>query len=265
MPKTATKDAPIMENEYVKELLDILKKHKSPSMKDFKAMVGHIAAMEKNYDDMKRELAAMRSDYEQAVANNHPIKKNLQRAVINLNSQVLNLRDKLAEVKQAFIDGCKNAVTAFKEKGISALDNIARFFKIKPLLEATHKTADNAYKIANQVVGNIEAASKRYHEAEMHFKNAGRALSGKGAITEAKDPGVIAKIISAPFRGTRFCFKGIRNNTVAAVGKLNRLEERAAEKTSIKKDMEKYNKQIEQAGRDEPMRTRQRTAAKSEI
>ena len=257
--KTNTATAPIMENENVIELLSILKANQSPSLNDFNAMLGHIIAMEMRLAEAVKELAAMRRDLAEAQKYNHPIKNAMQKAVIAMQVHVLEMREKLAELKTAFIDGCKNALAAFKEKGISALDNIARFFKIKPLLEAVHTGADKAAQSADRAVSNIEAASKRYHEAEMHIKNAGRALSGKEILTEAKDPGMIAKTFSTPFRATRFCFKGIRNNAVAAVGKLNRLEERAAEKKpSIKKTMEDFNKQIKEAERDTPERTKAR-------
>ncbi|MCL2666048.1 MAG: hypothetical protein FWE82_10580 [Defluviitaleaceae bacterium] len=257
MPKTGTTTAPIVENEAVIELLGILKANQSPSLNDFNAILGHIIGMEMQLDAAVKELAAMRLDLAEAEKHNHPIKNAMQKAVIVMQAQVLDLREKLGELKAAFIDGCKNAVAAFKEKGITALDNIMRFFKIKPILEAIHTGANKSAQAADRAVANIEAASKRYHEAEMHIKNAGRALSGKEAVQEPKPPGVIAKVFSAPFRATRFCFAGIRNNAVAAVGKLKRLEERAAEKkTSIYKDMEKHNEQIAREERKTPTRAR---------
>ena len=257
MPQTTnTATAPIKENAYVIELLGILKANQSPSMNDFNAMLNHVVAMENQLAEAVKQLEAMRRDLAEAEKYRHPIKNSMQKAVIAMQAHVLDLRDKLAEVKTAFINGCKNALAAFKEKGISALDNIARFFKVKPILEAMHTGANKAAQAADRAVANIEAISKRYHEAEMHLKNAGRALSGKEALTEANDPGIIAKTFAAPFRATRACFKSIRNNAVAAVGKLKRLEERAAEKTSIKKDMEKYNKKIREAELDAPDRSR---------
>ncbi len=60
----------------------------------------------------------------------------MQKAAIAMQGQILDLRDKLSELKQTVIEGCKNAVDAFLEKGISALDNIVRFFKVRPILES---------------------------------------------------------------------------------------------------------------------------------
>jgi len=250
-----------MENEHVKELMGILQKNKAPATKQFKAILTHVVAMEKQLETAVTELAAMRRDLADMEKRNHPLKNAMQKAVIVMQAQVLDLRDKLNALKQAVIDGCKNAVAAFKEKGISALDNIARFFKVKPILQAIHTGANKAAGLADKAVTNIEVASANYHEAGRRIKNAGRALAGKEAVQEAKPVGKVAKTFTSPFRAVRVCFAGIRNNAVAAVGILKRLEERAAEKKpSIYKDMEKHNKRIKEKEKERPTPTRGRSA-----
>ncbi|MBA9086046.1 hypothetical protein FHR92_002519 [Fontibacillus solani] len=127
MAKTKTTAEPILENEHVKELLAILRDNNSPSTKDFLAVLNQVGAMEKQLDAAVKELSAMRQELKTAQAQNHPVKTALQKAVIVMQGQVLDLRERLTELKQTVIDGCKNAVAVFKENGISALDNVARF------------------------------------------------------------------------------------------------------------------------------------------
>ena len=105
-----------------------MKENNAPSTKDFLAVLNQVATMEKQLDAAVKELAAMRQGLKTAQEQNHPVKHALQKTVIVMQGQVLDLRDKLAELKQHVIDGCKNAVAAFRENGISALDNVARFF-----------------------------------------------------------------------------------------------------------------------------------------
>jgi len=199
----------------------------------------------------------MRRDLAEAQKNNHPIKNALQKAVITMQAQVLDLRDKLGELKQAVIDGCKNAVQAFKEQGVAALDGIARFFKIRPILEAIHAGAAKAAQSADQTVNRIETVSAQYHEAGRHLKNAGLALTGKETVQEAKPNGRVSKTFTAPFRAVRACFAGIGNHAAVAAKSMKRLEDKASErKPSIKKEMEKYNEQIAREGRDAPNRAR---------
>ena len=261
MANTSVKSIPITENEYVKQLMAVLQKNNAPSKKDFIAVIGHVTAMENQLEQMIAELQAMRRDLAEAQRQNHPVRHALQKAVIVMQAQISELRKNLTALKENIIDGCKNALAAFKEKGISALDNIARFFKVKPVLEAIHTGADKAAKSADKTIANIEAASAKYHEAGRRVKNAGRALSGKEAIQEAKPSGKVTKAFTAPARAVRSCFKGIRNNAVAAVGKLRRLEERAAEKKqSINDTLKECNELVKQAEKERKTPTRTRAA-----
>lgn len=119
----------LLENEHVKELLAILEASNTPDRKDFLAVLNQVGAMERQLDAAVRELAAMRRELNEARELAHPVKTALQNAVKTLEKNVAVLRGRLDAVKQNVIEGCKNAVDAFKEKGISALHNVARFFK----------------------------------------------------------------------------------------------------------------------------------------
>ncbi len=257
MPKTSVKTASIMKNEHVAELISIMQKNKAPGKNTLLAILGQVTAMEKQLDAAVKELAAMRRDLAEAERRNHPIRNTLRKAVILMQAQVLDLRDKLGTLKQNVIDGCKNAVAAFKEKGISALDNLARFFRVQPILEAIQTNADKAAQSADRAVANIEAASARYHEAGRNIRNAGRALTGKEAVQDAAPNGSLSKTFTAPFRTVRTCFTGIGSRAAVTVKTINRLSDRAAErKPSNKKDMEKFNEQIARENRDVPKRGR---------
>lgn len=214
--------------------------------------------MEKQLDAAVNELAAMRRELQTAQEQNHPVKTAMQKTVIAMQGQVLDLRDKLAKLKQNIIDGCRNAVTAFKEKGITALDNVARFFKVKPLLENMRDTLDQNIRQDDKAIAKIEAISAEYHEAGRHLKNIGRAMIGKEAVQEAKPPGKLAKAMTAPFRAERSHFAAMKKRTEAAIGTMARLEDRA--KPSIKKDLQSFGEQAARDKKDAPTPERPRPA-----
>ena len=251
-----TKTAPVMENEHVKELLAIMREQGAPTTKDLLAVLHQVVAMEKQLDAAVTELAAMRRELQEAQEQNHPVKTAMQKAVIAMQGQVLDLRDKLAELKQNVIDGCKNAVAAFKENGITALDNIARFFKVKPILENMRDTLNDNIKFDNKAIAKIEAVSAEYHEAGRHVKNMGRAILGKEAVQEAKSPGKVAAAVAAPYRAERSCLVSMKKSVEKAIGSLARLEDRA--KPSIKKDLQSFSEQAAQAKKDAPTPERPR-------
>lgn len=235
---------PIMDNEHVKELLAILKENNAPSAKDYLSVLKQVTAMEKQLEAAVTELVSMRQDLKTAQEQNHPVKNTLQKAVIAMQGQVLELRDKLAKLKQSVIYGCKNAVAAFREKGISALDNVARFFKIRPILEAMRGELDKSIASDDKAISKIEAISEEYHQAGRHLKNIGRAMLGKEAIQEAKPPGKLTKTILAPYRAERSCFCAMKKSVEAAISNFTRLEDRA--KPSIKKTIQKHSEQTAQ-------------------
>ena len=237
---------PLIKNEYVIQLLSILQEHNKTAEQDIIALLDQVASMEKQLELAVQELTAIRQDFAAAKKQNQSVKNALQKAVIVMQDQVTKLRNRMAELKQRVIDGCKNAISTFKEKGIIMIDNTAQFFKVVPILEAIQKNADRAAGLADKAATDLERIAAKYHEAGRRVKNAGRALSGKDTVQEAKPNGKIAKTFTTPFRATYSCFKGIQNNAVAAVGKFKRLEQHAAkqQKPSIKKAMKEYNRQI---------------------
>ena len=259
MAKTKTATEPILENEHVKELLAILKENNSPSTKDFLSVLNQVGAMEKQLDTAVKELAAMRQELRTAQEQNHPVKTALQKAVIIMQEQVLDLRERLANLKQNVIDGCKNAVAAFKETGISALDNVARFFKVRPSLEAMREMLTKDIQYDDKAIAKIEAISTEYHQAGRHLKNMGRAMLGREATQEVKQPGRLAEVISAPFRAERSHFSSIKGHVEKTLNTLTLLEERAAEKKpSIREALATHNEKIAQAQKDAPTTERPR-------
>ena len=236
--KAPTAETPIAENEYVKELLALLKENQSPAGNELLEAIGHVSEMEKQLASAVDELKAMRQDLEKM--QNNPLKTALQKSVIVLQDRILALRNSLAELKAGIIEGCKNTLAAVKEQGISALDNAARFFHIKPGLEALRNNINEGIKADEKAISRIEAVSAEYHEAGRHVKNIGRALMGKEAVQEAKAVGKLAKTVQAPYRAERACFLAARKGLDKAVAGLDRLEHAAEKQPSILKTMQEH-------------------------
>lgn len=227
--KAPAVETPIAENEYVKELLTLLKENQSSAGKELLEAVAHVSEMEKQLAGAVDELKAMRQELQNLQEQNHPLKAVLQKSVRALEANVAALRERLAELKGAV-----------KEQGISALDNAARFFHIKPGLAALRNNINEGIQADEKAISRIEAVSAEYHEAGRHLKNIGRALMGKEAVQEAKAPGRLAKTVQAPYRAERACFLAARNSLDKAVASLDRLERAAERQPSILKTMQEH-------------------------
>ena len=234
---------PLEHNPYVKELLDILKKHNSPDAEHLRNMIADAAKIEKQLAAAVAEVAVMRRELAAIREDNHPMKKPLQNTVNAMQEQTRTLRDQLEKLKTAIVEGCKNALTAFKERGAEALNGIATFFKVKPALEAIAKSCDLAAKENTKSISKIERISKEYHKTGQHFKNIGRAITGKEMITAAKPVGKIAKTAEAPIKAARACNLAMRNAARNAVKGLSRLEKAADRPKPIKEQLDTAAKQ----------------------
>lgn len=251
----------LLENDHVKELLTILEANNAPDRKDFLAVLNQVGAMERQLNAAVKELAAMRRELNEARELAHPVKTTLQNAVKTLEKNVAVLRGRLDAVKRNVIEGCKNAVDAFREKRISALHNVARFFKIRPLLEAMHNDLNENIRFNEATISRMEAASAEYHEAGRHVKNMARALAGMESVRDTKSAGRLAKALEAPFKTERSCFASMKKNVEAALSGLAALEKAAERKPSIRKTMNALNEQIAQGKKEAPTAERPRPVA----
>lgn len=241
-------------NREAAELLSILRENTSPSFKDFQELLEQVGTMERQLEAAVRELSAMRRDLAEMEHRRHPAANAMRKAIIVVQAQALELREKLSALKEAVTDGCKSAVASFQQKGIAALDNIARFFRVRPMLEAVQEQAVHAAEAADRAMGRIEAVSRKYHEAGRRLKNAGRALSGKDAVQEPKSSGMVSKAFVSPFHATGACFRGIEKGAASAADRLGRLEQ---QRPSVRETIQQYNREIEQA-RAVPVKVRPR-------
>nr|WP_312577785.1 DUF6674 family protein [Sedimentibacter sp.] len=118
MSDTTTQSAPLLENEHVKELFAILKEN-SVSSKDLLDVIGYVGVMERQLDAAVGELSAMRQELaDMREEQDHPVRTTLQKAIQALENKIAETKERLEAVKADIIEGCKNAVSAFKEKAL---------------------------------------------------------------------------------------------------------------------------------------------------
>lgn len=251
MGKKAAPAAPLLSEPAVRELLAVLEANNAPGKQDFLAVLQQVAGMEKQLNAAVEELAAMRKEL--AEAREGPVKRTLQKAVRALEHSVSALREKLGALKEAVVEGCKKTLAAFKEQGVSALAHTAEFFHIRPALEAVGRELDSAIAKDEKALSVIESASREYHEAGLHLKNALRAVTGREPAAEPKGPGALARGLSLPLKTERSLFRSMKSRAAGALKRLEHLEQ-AAERPPIRQTMEELNAKIaaERANKDKP-------------
>jgi prefoldin subunit 5 len=239
-----------MDNGHVKELFSILKEN-GRDTGVLTAILGSVSEMERQLSaataglaSMRRELSTMRDE------RNHPVRTLMEKTSRSLSNKIGGLRARLKTIRDGIVGGCKRAVEAFKDKGISALNNLAEFFDVKQILLAQREGINACIEQAQASIAKIEAASEAAHAAGRAIKNVGRAMAGKEPIPDIKPNGRLARLIEAPYHSeVSRLNRALRsvNKTLASLDRLEKAAAKSAEadRPSTRETMKKLQKQID--------------------
>lgn len=243
---TETDSQPIAENEQVKELLALLKDNNTPGYEEFSKLIEHVTGMEQRLLEATEELKAVRQEMQGL--QNHSLKDALQKSYTAMEANISVMRHRLSELKSQIINGCRNILTDFRERGAVALNGITQFLHVRPVLESIQSAAEKSMQVSNRAVARIDAFSTEYHEMGRHLKNMGRAIQGKPAETDAKENGKVARVFKGAFKveGAGALISSINRNAEWALNTLARLEQTAERRPSVLEAMR------EQAAKTEP-------------
>jgi hypothetical protein len=226
----AQSNQPLYENPYVRELFVILQDNGRDTT-GLSALLGHVSEMEnfvkraeEKISDMKSQLAEMKD------VQNHPVKTALQKAIKTLENTVAVMKERINELKARIVEGCKNAVAAFREKGISALDKLASFFHIKDAFKALDKCAKENVAVCDKSISHTTAYYAEFYKASRAIRNMGRILSGKEPLPPQSETRRLEKAATAPCRAEKAINLKISELASAAAKRLEQLETTAADK-----------------------------------
>jgi len=229
-----TTEAPLVENEHVQELLGILHENGKDAT-GLTALLNHVGEMENFVKLAESRIADMKAQLdEMKEVQDHPVRHALQNAIKALETKVVEIKEHIKELKNNIIEGCRNAVDAFKEKGATVLDRLASFFNIKGSLNSISKNIDESIMLDEKAMAKIESFSKEYHETGRHLKNMGCVLTGKPPIDVAKESGKLAKAVSLPYKAHKTVQLKMKTVVIAMIGSLEKLEQRTIAKREVK-------------------------------
>ena len=226
---TAT-PAPLSENTYVKALFGLLKDN-GKDASGLTALISCVEEMESIVKSSASQITEMKAQLESNTQyRNRQFKELLGSMAKMLENKAKEIKGQVSSLKSGIVSGCKRAVAAFKSKGISALDNIASFFKIQDGLTSLKHTAEDSIKMDNNAIANIEAFASEYHSAGRAIKNLFRLAAGKQPIDAKKEAGKLAKTVAAPYKAHRAMLAGLNKAITKAAAGLETLENNEAAK-----------------------------------
>ncbi|MCL2587876.1 MAG: hypothetical protein FWD84_00525 [Oscillospiraceae bacterium] len=229
-----TESVRLAENEHIKGLLGILQANGKDEA-GLLALLDHVNSMEGFVKQAESKIADMKVQLdEMKEIQRHPIKAALRNTGKVLETRIAEVKERLTELKSHIVEGCKNAVAAFKDKGIVALDKLASFFRIKSCLQKIKNSAIADISDCDKALAQIDTFSKEYHRAGRSIFNMARLFVGMEPIDTVKENGKLAKALGAPNRGYKACMVNIRDGTSAMIQKLDQLSQYADAKRDEK-------------------------------
>jgi hypothetical protein len=221
-------NAPLAENQYVQELFAILQDH-GRDTSGLSALLVRVAEMESFVKSAEDKISVMKDQLaEMKEIQNHPVKTALQKAIKSLEHTVSVMKDQIGKLKSGIIEGCKNAVQAFKERGISALDKLASFFHIKSALKAIDKAAQTNIAACNKGIAHQTAYYAEFYKASRAIRNMGRIITGREPLPSQSETRRLEKAATAPYRAEKAINVKISELANAAAVKLENLDARRA-------------------------------------
>lgn len=206
---------------------------------EVESLVGCLEGMESQFQQVLEELKAVRGQLAQI--QDKGIKAAAVRIVEKAEGKMQEIGSQIAAVKENLLRSAKNAVTAFKERGVDALKKAVSAMRIPSAFSMLKEGFHGGMESMNKNAVKMAVISGEIHDVGEHTKNIGRVLFGRGA-KEPKphnpDKGVAAKIKLA-FLSCGRAFSHMEQAVENAMQRLEQLESRETKKPSVKAELKR--------------------------
>ncbi len=236
MPETMTA-IPISEYEAVKTLLSLLREGGAErERQDIESLVRHMENMESQFDKVLNELESVQSQLKSL--QDKGLRSSVTRLYEKASVKVTQAKTQFTAVKDSVLQSFADAVSAVKQKGVSALRKTVDFLKIRSALSLLSNKLNQAVQSLHSAAQQIQNAKAELHTAREHAANAARLFVGKKERNVSRldsDRGLLSAIQRAMLK-TGGLLAGMSKAANTAAGKLEQLEGKDGKK-SVRDDL----------------------------
>ena len=226
---------------------------------EVESLVDYLEGMGNQFGQMLEELQAVRKEL--VKMQDRGIRASVTRMADSAESKAQEIWGHITNIGKNLVRSAKNAVAAFRDKGVDALRKAVSAMKIPQVLSAVKNMLHNGAEKMNGKAEKTRMLAGEIHKAKEHRRNIGRLLTGrqiKEPMEQAADRGMLGKVQKAFLS----CGRMYASMEEKAEKALNRVEEfcRGAEKRpSVKANLKqlkdgKREQQIVPPKRQEPSR-----------
>ena len=218
---------PAQSNDAIQQFIKLLEENGRQGQ-DLSQLLWYMDGMSRQFEAVSQELREVKAQLAQE--RQPAVKKVIESAAASLKNKLEQARDMLAGLREWIADCAKNAAESFKEAGVSVLDKAisAVHKQMKNVLESEQECLSEMIADTKQNIEKVENIGHELRSVGGHLKNAGRAVAGRE--TQAVDGGQEGRFQSAvlaPMRATQKLLSIMNNATLAAIGGVEHLEQKA--------------------------------------
>lgn len=156
----------IKENEDIKILIETLKKNKMS--KQLPALIDtleYVSTLENQFNEITNEIVKVKE--QMANMQENPIKKAIKTSIQNIEIRINEAKNFFDNVKGALIDGAKQTIENFNQKGIFVLNEVFSFLHIKDSVKVIKDILGNVEKHLNKTIKELEQIEQKVQKSSV--------------------------------------------------------------------------------------------------
>lgn len=244
----------LREQHDIKELFEVLQgSGLKKEQQEVETLVDYLESMGNQFSQMIGELQAMRGELEKM--RDKGIRASVSRVLESAENKTQEIWGKVSMIGKNLIQSAKNALAAFREKGVNALRKAVSAMKIPQVLSAVKGMMHHGAEKMNGKAEKTQMLAQELHKAREHRRNIGRILTGKRAKEpeQAADRGILARIQKI-FLSCGKMYAGMEQAADKALHRVEQFCRGAEKKPSVKADLKRLKNQKPEQRRVPPVK-----------
>ena len=211
------------------DLLTLLKENgREVQEQDLSLMAWYLGGMELQFNLVLNELQNVKAQLARATEQQVPAKPALTRMVEALEAKVEQAKERLMAFRDKIVECAKDAADRFKDSGVSALDSAISAMGVKNGLVHLQEGLQRSISGVKDTLEKAESMGAELRRVGQGLKNVGRIAANREPDRDPiNEAGRFQSAVLAPMRATQKLLSNINNNTLAAIGVVEDLEQSA--------------------------------------
>lgn len=234
----------LKEQSDIKTLLYVLGSNEmKKEQQEVETLVDYLESMGSQFSQMLEELQAVRKEL--VKMQDKGVRTAVSRIAEKAENRTKVIWGRISMIGKNLVRSAKNAVTAFKEKGVDALRKAVSAMKIPQVLSAVKSMMHHGAEKMNGKAEKTQMLAQELHKAKEHRRNVGRLLIGRRAkepTEQEADKGMLAKV-QGVFLTCGKIYAGMEQKAERALNHVEKFCRGTEEKPSVKADLKQLKNQ----------------------